>query len=72
MDTQQLQDTPALAGRYATPEQAGELAGLTPQCIRRYCRRFGLGEFVAGRWLIDRDKLTAFLRERAGGDHAQG
>jgi hypothetical protein len=60
----------ALAGRYLTPVEAGRIVGHTPQCIRAYCRRFGLGEFVAGRWLIDRTALERFLRARAGGGHA--
>ena len=68
----QPQDPTALTGRYLSPEQAGRIAGRTPQCIRRYCRRFGLGEFVAGRWFIDPEHFNAFLATRRGAGHAQG
>lgn len=66
------QDT-SLAGRYLSPSQAGRLTGRWRQTTTRYCREHpGLGEFVAGRWLVDRTALERFLRERAGGGRAEG
>lgn len=73
MDNQpQDNRAPAIAGRYLTPEQAGRIAGVTRQCVRAYCRRFGIGEFVAGRWFIDPERFDAFMASRREGGHAQG
>jgi hypothetical protein len=61
---------PSLTGRYLTAVQAAQLAGRTRQCISRWCRKHGLGERLGHEWMVDRERLTAFLRARAGGDHA--
>jgi hypothetical protein len=55
------------AVRWISTAEAVELARTiaTTQSIRNWARRYHLGILVRGRWLIDRQLLVAFLRDRA-------
>lgn len=46
---------------HLTPKQAGGIAHRSPETVVAWCRRFGIGRKIAGRYVIDRVRLDAFL-----------
>jgi hypothetical protein len=43
--------------------------GLSPQAIRYWCRHYGIGELVKGRWRISLAKMRAVWIDRYGEEH---
>ncbi len=60
---------------FLTAPRAAELAGVRPQTITGWCRRYpGLAVRVVGRWRLNRDVFDCLLRGQppaAGGDRAR-
>jgi hypothetical protein len=59
---------------FLTPAEAAEAAGVTRQCVTRWCHKLpGLGHRVVGRWRVDPAALEALLTPTpaAGGDRDQ-
>ena len=57
------------ASRWLSTTEAVHIARTigTTQSIRNWARKFHLGILVRGRWLIDRQLLLDFLRDRSDG-----
>lgn len=50
---------------YITPNEAGKIAGLTGRRIRQLLTEGEIvGQNIAGRWLVKRDSLYAYLAQR--------
>ena len=43
------------------PKEAAHLAGVSPQTVVRWCTTFGIGFKIAGRWIVDRERLAVLL-----------
>ena len=44
-----------------TPKQAAHIAGVSPQTVVRWCLAYEIGCKIAGRWIVDRERLAVLL-----------
>ena len=47
---------------HITAAEAAERAGITRMGMTKWCKQFGIGRKVAGRWWVDPIKLDQLLR----------
>jgi len=51
---------------------AAEIAGVTKETMLLWCKKYGIGHKVAGRWRVSTEKLYRFLKGVDGEEDKKG